>query len=146
MQFDQYFYTALGENKDKELLTNEGYVEFLWTIRKTSSSQAHADIPGNKLEDPGLDYLRELKKNEIYKFNLDEDGDQNYIHVGWQERGLVNKVLSCIYRLFRCIYVSIWYYFLPLVALFGSFYVPYFIQMQVDEKESQASILTTTEL
>ena len=146
MMFDQYFYTALGENKDKELLTNEGYVEFLWTIRKTSSILADADILGNKLEDPALDYLRELKKNEIYKFKLDEEGDQNYIHVGWKERSFVNKILSCIYRLFRCIYVSIWYYFLPLVALFGSFYVPYFIQLRVAEKLLKASILTTTEL
>ena len=146
MMFDQYFYTALGENKDKELLTNEGYVEFLWTIRKTSSILADADILGNKLEDPALDYLRELKKNEIYKFKLDEEGDQNYIHVGWKERSFVNKILSCIYRLFRCIYVSIWYYFLPLVALFGSFYAPYFIQLRVAEKLLKASILTTTEL
>ena len=77
-----------------------------------------------------MDYLRELKKNEIFKFKLDEGGDQNYIHCGWQERTMLNKVLSILYRLFRCIYVSLWYYFLPLVALFGSFYVPWYIQLK----------------
>lgn len=38
MNFDNNFYTALGANPDKELLTDPGYEDLLWTIRRTSSS------------------------------------------------------------------------------------------------------------
>lgn len=132
--FSAFFYTALGENPDKDLLTAEGFDELLFTVRKTSSPNAHADIKGNELHDPALDYLKE-PKFEIYKFKLDQMGDDNFIHIGFTERSLFNQILCVIYRLFRLVYVSIWFYFFPLLGLLGSFYIPYFIKTYFPETE-----------
>lgn len=33
------------------------------------------------------------------------------------------------YRILRAIYVSVWFYFLPFTILFGSYYVPYWLQV-----------------
>ena len=60
-EFDNFFFEALGENKDKDILTEAGYEELLWTVRKTSSSQAHGEIEGNKLSDPAYTYLKDPK-------------------------------------------------------------------------------------
>lgn len=34
-----------------------------------------------------------------------------------------------VYRLIRVIFVSVWFYFIPFIVLFGSYYVPFFLQM-----------------
>lgn len=35
----------------------------------------------------------------------------------------------CIYKTFRLIQCSVWFYFLPFIALMGSYMVPYFMKM-----------------
>lgn len=59
--FDSFFYEALGDNKDKDLIENEGnkYDELLYTVRRTSSAAAKSKIDENKLEDPAWDFLKE---------------------------------------------------------------------------------------
>ena len=69
-QFDNFFYDALGENQDKELITNaDVYDELLYTIRRTTSYQSLAHIEANKLDDPALEYLRD-PKFKLHKLKL----------------------------------------------------------------------------
>lgn len=57
--FDNFFYNAMGSIPDKDLLTEAAYEELLFTIKKTSSPSANADIKGNELDDPAYTYLKE---------------------------------------------------------------------------------------
>lgn len=98
-------------------------------IQRTSSKNARGKIDGNKLQDENLDYLRD-PKFESQKWKLDgvtTEGD-NYIFVNFKSRSFFNKLLAIVYRFYRVVYVSLWYYFLPFAALLGSFFVPYFFE------------------
>jgi hypothetical protein len=125
-EFDNFFYEAIGANKDKELLEFDGFDELLYTIRRTSSSAARGDFEPNKLDDPALDYIRDPKFN-THQWKLDgvKAGD-NYIKINFRDRSFMNKVLMCIYRVYRCIYIN-WFYFFPFLCLLGSFYIPFFV-------------------
>ena len=52
-----------------------------------------------------------------------------YIYAGFGERGIVNMAALSVYRLIRVIFVSVWFYFIPFIVLFGSYYVPFYMQM-----------------
>lgn len=98
-------------------------------------------IDGNKIEDPSIDYLKE-PQFEVLKFKGlgDVDGDEGYIHIANKERIWSHRILALIYRCFRCVYVSFWFYFLPMVALLGSFYGPYIVNGIVYEKAEAAAL------
>jgi hypothetical protein len=34
-----------------------------------------------------------------------------------------------VYRVTRVIFVSVWFYFIPFIVLFGSYYVPFYMQL-----------------
>ena len=133
-QFDNFFYDSLGENKDKDLLETEEYKSLL-LIQRTTSKNARGKMAGNKLNDGNLDFLRD-PKFEDKKWKLDGivEGD-NYIFVRFLERSCTNKLLSIIYRFFRVIYVSLWYYFLPFAALLGSFFIPFLFEMVTEHHD-----------
>ena len=38
------------------------------------------------------------------------------------------QFLRCLYKIIRIIQMSVWYYFLPFLALLGSYWVPYVLQ------------------
>lgn len=136
-EFDNFFYDALGENKDKELITNPDiYDELLYTIRRTTSYLSLAHIEENHLNDPALDYLRD-PKNRLYKFKLqDVSPGQNYIHLSFKQRSCLGKFLAIVYRIYKLFYVTFWFYFLPFTALLGSFFIPYFVKMLRGENET----------
>ena len=52
----------------------------------------------------------------------------NYIHLSFKERTLLGKLLAMVYRAYKLLYVSFWFYFLPFTALLGSFFIPYFVK------------------
>jgi hypothetical protein len=81
------------------------------------------------LEDPALDYIREPQFAENdWKLDGVKEG-VNYIKISFKDRSFVNKVLMYIYRVYRSIYVSLWFYFFPFLCLLGSFYIPYFVNL-----------------
>ena len=143
--FDSFFYEALGENRDKDLIVNENgkYDELLFTIRRTSSNSAKARIEENKLDDPALHYLR----NEIYseasgkQWKLDgvKKDEDAYIWANFSERSCINKVCAGVYRLYRSIYVSFWYYFFPFSVLFGTYSIPWLFGIAI-AKDNQIQI------
>lgn len=124
--FDNHFYNALGDSPDKELITEDGYDELLFTIRKTSSRNANANVTENEFDCPAYSYLKE-PQFEDRKFRLDRGGETQHIYIGFKDRSFSNKLLYIIYRVFRTIHVSFWFYFFPLLGVLGSFYVPLFI-------------------
>jgi len=40
----------------------------------------------------------------------------------------MNMAGFCLYRVLRAIYVTLWFYFMPFFILFGSYYIPYYLQ------------------
>jgi hypothetical protein len=43
----------------------------------------------------------------------------------WTHRNIGNKLMYVIYKMFRIVYVSIYYYFFPFIVLFGAYLFPY---------------------
>lgn len=126
--FDEFFYDALGENKDKELVENEDgkYDEHLYSIRRTSSAAAWGDNELNKLDDPALNYLKSEKyANKKWKLDSLMEGDTQWICLRFKDRSCMNKVLMVFYRSYRTVYVSFWYYFFPFTVLLGTYYIPF---------------------
>ena len=48
-----------------------------------------------------------------------------YIHVKWSDRKCGNQTLRIVYCAFKYIYVSAWFYYVPFVTIFLSYYLPY---------------------
>lgn len=44
------------------------------------------------------------------------------------KRGPVRMILRMIYKILRVFQISVWFYFLPIIALLGSYIVPFLIQ------------------
>lgn len=42
----------------------------------------------------------------------------------WYDRSFFNKILFVYYKSSRILFVSVWYYFLPFIALMSSYIVP----------------------
>ena len=51
-----------------------------------------------------------------------------YIYAGLGERSILNMAALSVYRIIRVIFVSVWFYFIPFIVLFGSYYVPFYMQ------------------
>ena len=59
---------------------------------------------------------------------MDEKGEKiedGKIFLSFTDRTLDNKFFRIIYKMYRIFYVSVWFYFLPFIALLGSYYLPY---------------------
>ena len=56
--------------------------------------------------------------------------------VGYSERTWGNKILYLIYKLFRIMLVSFWFYFVPFVAMFASYAIPAYMKANYPESES----------
>jgi len=55
-----------------------------------------------------------------------EEKEKIYMKINWwSKRNCVNKLMFCLYRMYRVLFVSCYYYFFPFFVLFGSFFLPY---------------------
>ena len=59
-----------------------------------------------------------------------------HVKVGYSERTWGNKILYLIYKLFRIMLVSFWFYFVPFVAMFASYAIPAYMKANYPESES----------
>lgn len=50
--------------------------------------------------------------------------DSEYIYISFWDRPFWNKVLWLIYKIYRGLYVSCWFYFLPFLSVLGSYAIP----------------------
>jgi len=123
-EFDDAFFEALGDDKNKTVIEEADKFEPLFKITRTTSHAARSDHPTHILDDDTMGEYTNVK-----------------IRVAFSERTTFNKVLRLIYKLIRTIYVSVWFYFLPFIALIGSYVVPYLLQ---ERQKHAAEILTIT--
>ena len=69
-------------------------------------------------EDKSLSIIRDFDRNDNY-------GLLTKVRV-FEEMGWAGFVLRAIYKIMRVFQVSVWFYFLPFLALLGSYFVPYY--------------------
>ena len=80
----------------------------VFTIQVTTSRSAKDKIPEHEIvKDP----------------KVPEEAQPQYIHVSFKERSCFNKVWYILYIGIRAFYVSVWYYFAPLLAVLLSYIV-----------------------
>lgn len=127
--FDDFFYSALLESPYKEVITNSDktYDEFL-LLQMTTSYIARNPVRGDRVERQDCEKVHE---KTLFKPENPKDETHNYhdflpkhVYVDFWRRKWHNKLLYLIYTLFRLIIVSVWYYFVPFVALLANFVVP----------------------
>jgi len=99
------------------------------TIRFTSSSKC-----GPEEETTGVplcvnDGLKDHEHQDFQETKKSEEGEEKekiYMKINWwSKRNCVNKLMYCLYRMYRVLYVTCYYYFFPFFVLFGSFLLPY---------------------
>lgn len=111
-EFDDSFYSALGKTPVKEIIETPENYEDLYKITRTSCRFASA-TDENKNEDDTVP--ASMEKND-------------YFGITFVSRGPVRMALRLIYKVFRVLLISLWFYFMPFVAMLGSYLVPYFIR------------------
>jgi hypothetical protein len=111
--FETYLYMSLRDEPVKELLKVEGFEDTCLVISRTSSSRAMAKVPENKIDEVNMtkEEWEELDM-EIPKF------------IGIETRSMREKVMYFIYRVFRMLYVTVWFYFIPFVFVWGQYGIP----------------------
>ena len=63
--------------------------------------------------------------DECEKPLKDKGALPEYIYIDfWSERTPGNKVLFGVYRLLKCLYTSIWFYFFPYATIICSYTIP----------------------
>ena len=48
--------------------------------------------------------------------------------VEFKDRTWDNKILYIVYKMLRIVLVSVWFYFVPFVAMFASYVIPAYMQ------------------
>ena len=101
-EFDNYVFESLKNETFKELVEEE-FTDKVIKIRHTSSKKA--------------------KDHELSTVK-DENGDYRPLKVSFVSREIINKVLFGIYKVFRALFVSIIFYFLPFLTIILSTIIP----------------------
>ena len=113
-EFDNAFFSALGSENMTDILSNPAYKD-LYTIKRTTSYNARRNKQ-NKLVDPTVP---PFLKSELKTFKIDFM-DRTYFHM----------LLRGVYKILRIIQITVWFYFMPFLALIGSYIVPYYFQVK----------------
>lgn len=66
--------------------------------------------------------IDECEKGQGYSSQQSGGALPEYIYIDfWRERSLCNKALYLVYRLLKCLYTSVWFYFMPYATIVCSF-------------------------
>jgi hypothetical protein len=123
-EFDDFFYQALGDDDCKIFLQDPSFADIV-KIERTTSSRATDQIPEHQLTKQAINI-----PDEAERVLLEAAGEiPRYIFCDFRSRSLLNMAGMLLYRAMRTVYVTAWFYFLPFLILFGSYYVPYYLQM-----------------
>ena len=130
-EFDDAFFTALGNNDELMKLINEpDSFEDLYTIQITTSRYANPEVTDTtKLDDDTYTEKDPITSKPI---------ERSY-KLLWSDRSFGQKLLRMIYKLFRVLQITVWFYFLPFVVLLGSYFVPYLYQSNSGLKATAAT-------
>ena len=127
---DYFFFEHRQDEVAKQLIVNSDF-EGIYKIETTTSRRA---LPVNSL---GTE-LNEFEMNDDIKWIQKTFGDDKKwatpknLRRSLSERKGIEFPLYGIYRFFRIIYVSIWFYLMPLLAMSLQFILP--LWMIQDEK------------
>ena len=75
------------------------------------------------LADEALEELEEEEESGEYSCIL-----PTHVRVEYKTRTIGNQILFLIYKMLRIIMVSVWFYFVPFVAMFASYVIPAYMQ------------------
>jgi len=114
-EFDDKFYDALGADINKSIVEDAGSYEDLYKITRTTSRNA-VESNRNALSDDTIP--RNMNNKPVF------------IKEVLGKRGPVRILLRLIYKTLRVVQISLWFYFLPFIALLGSYLVPYYLETQ----------------
>ena len=70
------------------------------------------------------------RNSEANELQVLVDDTVAYIYVSFSQRSLTNKLLWLVYKAFRVLYVSVWFYFLPFIVIMGSYAIPLYMTKQ----------------
>jgi len=139
--FDDFFAHACGDVLTRQLCTDNRYSKLL-TVDVTTSKDAmpgegwlkHRDrvLAPCPIHEWSVKNMREFVeeydlqlgkefKEEDYRLNRSKT-----IRIDFSSRSLQNKVFVAIYRCFRFFNVTLWTYYLPIIALILQFAIPVF--------------------
>ena len=121
-EFDDFFFSAYKDSDLKDVILNkaDAYSEILM-IRRTSSRDAKLKLNQNLMAVDKCEKNSEFIKNE----GSSSVAIPQYIYVDfWRDRTCANKLLYMVYRIFKCVYTSFWYYFMPYSTIVCSFVFP----------------------
>lgn len=125
-EFDDKFFDALGNDVIKDVIENPAY-EDLYKITRTSSRNCSE---ANVLEDDtAISYLDEAGQLKNLTMSSANNETALCMRVSFLELGLTGVFMRAIFKVMRVIQISVWFYFLPFLALLGSYMVPYFYQV-----------------
>ena len=107
-EFDDKFFDALGDDDIKGMIDDPNYDD-LYKITRTSSRNCSMN-------------------NQIVDDTLPQDGNnaQLLMKINFIQQGPGFLIMRLIYKFFRVIQISVWFYFLPFMALLGSYIVPFY--------------------
>lgn len=109
-EFDDVFYNAISNIDRKALITSPDDFEDLYKITRTSS---HC-----------------CPKNDLNEIEDDtEKAEKVQMGISFGDRSFFNKFLRCVYSLYRVIQISLWFYFIPFLAVMASYLAPFYIHM-----------------
>ena len=127
--FDDFFYGALFDNQFKRVITEgEVYGNYL-EIQTTTSKNARFNVTGNRLKRQKVENVH--AETMFPEYVRGTAGHRLLTHIPkhiyirfWEDRSWPNKISYIIYKLIRLIIVSIWFYFIPFIAMIASFIAP----------------------
>lgn len=106
-EFDDAFYAAIGKISVKEIVSSPDNFEDLYKVCRTTSR----DCPTNDAN---------ATEDDTYP------GCKVIMKINYKDRTTGQKVMRGIYKFFRILQISVWFYFLPFVALLSSYLFPYY--------------------
>ena len=116
-----YIYATIRHSPQKKNIANPKYLK-IFTIQTTTSESAKAKIPAHELKPDGIcpeELLEQYPK---------------YIYISFWERTCGNKVEWLIYVFIKAGYVSVWYYFAPLMAVMLGYVIAAYLAYAKDYK------------
>ena len=154
-EFDDFFFNAITNPDVTDIIEDKDKMyKALITIQTTTSIYAKYIMEGNRLkpqpcEQEAYDARKEEATALEKKANApitsprsadvrqnDPDNFEEYeripthIRVQFSDRTWGNMLLYLLYKVFRIFYTSVWFYFLPFVAMICSYAVPYYACQQ----------------
>lgn len=142
-QFDNFFYAASVSRVIQEAVKDGGAVRDhfkpLYTITKTTSK--HCSYKA-MLPEKVRAVERGFKHNAKQGVGFNPEVTEEFLQYNFgPKRSFGAFLLHKLYRSFRLVQVSVWYYFFPFLAIYGSYWTPYYIATSTSAGLTELSLI-----